>query len=92
MRIFKRHNLAEMTSNLKSKKLTAEISGLKAELDARTNSLQEEGKENTDLRRRSFELTENVNTLTAKVSNLSTELKNAEERLVERGELEKTLR
>ena len=70
-------------------KLTADISGLKAELDAKDASLQEETNENSDLRRQSTELVGQVNTLTAKVSNLNTELKNAEERMEERGQLEK---
>ena len=70
-------------------KLTAEISGLKAELDAKNESLREETAENTELLKQSTELGSQVNTLTAKVSNLNTELKNAEERLVERGQLEK---
>ena len=70
-------------------KLTAEISGLKAELDAKDASLQEETNENSDLRRQSTSLIGQVNTLTAKVSNLNTELKNAEERMEERGQLEK---
>ena len=70
-------------------KLTAQISGLKAELDAKDASLQEETNENSDLRRQSTELVGQVNTLTAKVSNLNTELKNAEERMEERGQLEK---
>ena len=69
--------------------LTAEISGLKAELEAKSASLQEENTENADLRKQSSELVSQVNTLTAKVSNLNTELKNAEERMEERGELEK---
>ena len=70
-------------------KLTAEISGLKAELEAKNESLREETAENTELLKQSTELGSQVNTLTAKVSNLNTELKNAEERLVERGQLEK---
>ncbi len=72
-----------------NQKLTAAISGIKAELEAKNTSLQEESAENTELRQQSAELTEHVNTLTAKVSNLNTQLENAEERLVERGELEK---
>ena len=72
-----------------NQKLTAAISGIKAELEAKNTSLQEESSENSELRRQSAELTEHVNALTAKVSNLNTQLQNAEERLVERGELEK---
>ena len=72
-----------------NQKLTAAISGIKAELEAKNTSLQEESSENSELRQQSTELTEHVNTLTAKVSNLNTQLENAEERLVERGELEK---
>lgn len=72
-----------------NQKLTAAISGIKAELEAKNTSLQEESSENIELRQQSAELTEHVNTLTAKVSNLNTQLENAEERLVERGELEK---
>ena len=79
-----RDNLQTQVQNL-----TAEISGLKAELDAKSASLQQETTETTDLRRQSSELVNQVNALTAKVSNLNTELKNAEERMVERGQLEK---
>ena len=70
-------------------KLTAEVSSLKTELDAKSASLDKEASENADLLRQSTELGTQVNSLTAQVSNLNTELKNAEERLVERGELEK---
>ena len=72
-----------------NQKLTAAISGIKAELEAKNASLQEESSENTELRQQSVELSGHVNTLTAKVSNLNTQLQNAEERLIERGELEK---
>ena len=70
-------------------KLTAQISGLQAELEAKNESLREESAENTQLLKQSTELGTQVNTLTAKVSNLNTELKNAEERMEERGQLEK---
>ena len=73
-------------------KLTAQISGLEAELDAKNESLREETAENAQLLKQSAELGTKVNTLTAEVSNLNTKLQNAEERLVERGELEKTIR
>ena len=69
--------------------LTAEVSGLKAELEARNASLEDETQENADLRTQTADLTEHVNTLTARVSNLNTQLEGAEERLVERGQLEK---
>ena len=69
--------------------LTAEISGLKAELEAKSASLQRENTDNSNLRKQSAELTDQVNSLTAKVSNLNTELKNADERMEERGQLEK---
>ncbi len=69
--------------------LTAEISGLKAELGAKSASLQKENADNSNLRKQSAELTDQVNSLTAKVSNLNTELKNADERMEERGQLEK---
>ena len=69
--------------------LTAEISGLKAELEAKSASLQKENTDNSNLRKQSAELTDQVNSLTAKVSNLNTELKNADERMEERGQLEK---
>ena len=70
-------------------KLTAQISGLEAELEAKNESLREEAAENTQLLKQTTELGAQVNTLTAKVSNLNTELKNAEERMEERGQLEK---
>ena len=70
-------------------KLTAEISGLNAELQAKNESLREETAENAQLLKQSTELGTQVNSLTAKNCNLNTELKNAEERLVERGQLEK---
>ncbi len=69
--------------------LTAEISGLKAELEAKSASLQKENTDNSNLRKQSAKLTDQVNSLTAKVSNLNTELKNADERIEERGQLEK---
>ena len=69
--------------------LTARTTGLNTELNATTTSLEDESSENAQLRNEVAELTKQVNTLTAKVSNLDTELKNSEERLVERGELEK---
>ena len=69
--------------------LTAEISGLKAELEAKSASLQQETTENSNHRKQTAELTNELATLTAKVSNLNTQLENSEERLVERGELEK---
>ena len=70
-------------------KLTAQISGLEAELEAKNESLREETAENSQLLKQNTELGAQVNTLTAKVSNLNTELKNAEERMEERGQLEK---
>ena len=69
--------------------LTAEISGLKAELEAKSASLQKENTDNSNLRKQSADLADQVNSLTAKVSNLNTELKNADERMEERGQLEK---
>lgn len=69
--------------------LTAEISGLKAELEAKSASLQKEHTDNSNLRKQSADLADRVNSLTAKVSNLNTELKNADERMEERGQLEK---
>lgn len=69
--------------------LTARTTRLNTELNATTTSLEDESSENAQLRNEVAELTKQVNTLTAKVSNLDTELKNSEERLVERGELEK---
>ncbi|MCY4475026.1 MAG: DNA recombination protein RmuC [Chloroflexi bacterium] len=69
--------------------LTAEISGLKAELEAKSASLQEETNENAELLKQATDLGAQVNALTAKVSNLKTELKNADERMEERGQLEK---
>ena len=79
-----RDNLQTQVQNL-----TAEISGLKAELDAKSASLQQETTENSNHRKQTAELTNELATLTAKVSNLNTQLENSEERLVERGELEK---
>ena len=81
---YRREQLQAQVQNL-----TAEVSGLKAELEAKSASLQQETTENADLQKQSSELVNQVNTLTAKVSNLDTELKNAEERMEERGELEK---
>ena len=71
------------------RKLAAEGSSLKAELDAKDKSLQEEKTENLELRNQQKVLTQQNNDLNAKVSNLNTRLENAEERLVERGDLEK---
>lgn len=72
-----------------TQKQTGEISGLKAELDARNKTIEEQTAENSDLRKQTADLTDRVNDLTAKTSNLNTQLENAEERLVERGQLEK---
>ena len=77
------------TLQIQVQKLTAQISGLEAEFDAKNESLREETAENAQLLKQSAELGTKVNTLTAEVSNLNTKLQNAEERLVERGELEK---
>lgn len=70
-------------------KLTAEVRGLKTELGSKDESLRDELNENAELRKQTAELTDQVNKLTARVSNLNTQLENAEERLVERGDLEK---
>ena len=70
-------------------KLTAQLSGIKAELEAKSVLLRNEVNQNADLRKHREELTGQINALTAKVSNLNTELKNAEERIEERSQLEK---
>ena len=71
-------------------RLTAEVTGLKTELEAKDHSISQQTIElSNNLRRQNAEHTEQAADLMAKVANLSTEVKNAEDRLGERDAVEK---
>lgn len=69
--------------------LTAEVSGLKAELKSRMEALQKESREKAALVVEHGVLQQQHQELTEKRTQLDEKVKNAEERLIERDELEK---